>query len=433
MAGQESGGQSVLDQYDANANEFLDPAELMTAAQDLIDGDITDATFDIVLDLYFSNQAAGAAGSRPAICSQYDTDNDGVVSKEEARAGLRDYLVDGTITQQQATDLLECYHSDQVDGYDADDNGTLSDAELFDALADYDAGDITATVLFRVVDRYMSGVAQGATGSRPAACVEYDTDGNGEISRDEVLDAIDLYYEEDLPEEDQPTRQEIIQVIQCHFQDQRDPDPTPTPTPTPAPVTISPPNSPAAASVRVADSSRDCNLCAYGHVKVLWDTGNGANDYRFEQTQDPPSSSTRTWTRLPTSQHTIEGGERLDRYRIVGGLTPGETYYYRVTSVKRALGRTYLSAPMEADSGVRVPELPGEDKLHQRDKTVVYQLGHLPVAGLYFPDPRTTFQTAASDAMSVWNLKAGLLDSRSARTVVRATPTWSSTQYGRGA
>ena len=96
------------------------------------------------------NSGSGQLSTSAAL--DYETkDTYSVVVKATDPGGLSD-TIDVTIN---VTDVVEEDPADTVAGYDANDDGDISIAELFDAIDDYFAGGIiTIAQLFAVIDAY---------------------------------------------------------------------------------------------------------------------------------------------------------------------------------------------------------------------------------------------------------------------------------------
>ena len=143
-------------------------------------------------------------------------------------------LIATSLAAAQSTETPDPESPDPLELYDENDNGVIDADEAIAATADHLDGNIDRDLASRVWDLYLADRGQVTGQSRPAACVEYDHNGNGVIDQDEVQAASDDYFAGII---DSDT---VLAVIGCYFADLPPPPPTATPTPVPPTPTPTP-------------------------------------------------------------------------------------------------------------------------------------------------------------------------------------------------
>lgn len=102
--------------------------------------------------------------------------------------------------------------SDPLTLYDKNKDGMIDADEFILAFNDYLEGRISANLLMRVRELYLSTAPSRTPRFWSDICNTYDADGNDVISRDEVVAAVrDYLFENKL------TRDEVLRVIECYY------------------------------------------------------------------------------------------------------------------------------------------------------------------------------------------------------------------------
>ena len=154
------------------------------------------------------------------------------IARHSRRPGVLLLAVLSVLAVLVVTASAMAQSQDPLDLYDANDDGMIDADEAITAVSDHLAGRIDRALALRVWRMFRGAAGSDTTRNAPQACRDYDADGNGSISKMEVLDAIDDYDAGVID------REAVFDVVDCYFGETQISHP---PVSIPAPSPLRPP------------------------------------------------------------------------------------------------------------------------------------------------------------------------------------------------